>query len=355
MGIYISNLIITMIIAIIFNKKKINKWVTIILVTIPLVCVSGFRWRVGTDFAVYYNFFNEIPNYSLGFLLSSQYSDFIPFERGFSVLIWIIGVINKNPQFIVFITSLINVTCVVYSLKKYSNFFSLSIYLYITTMMYYSAFNGIRQWIASVIIFLAFKYVVDRNFKRYLIFVLIASLIHISALIMIPVYFIVNFKPFSKQIIIIVAIFAIIAMSLTTILASFEDVVSGTRYENYTSISKDDDGVNIFRVLVAMVPFVISLVYYNKLKEDEETKYLINFSMLNFLVLVLAMQSTVIARFTMYFELYNLLLYPKFLKVLKREEKYIFLLLLCICFFIYMVLLLPVDSNLLPYRTFWTK
>lgn len=57
----------------------------------------------------------------------------------------------------------------------------------------------------------------------------------------------------------------------------------------------------------------------------------------------------------MYTELYNLLLYPKFLKVFKKEERYLFVFLLCVFFFIYMFLLLPVDSNLLPYRFFWEK
>ena len=154
---------------------------------------------------------------------------------------------------------------------------------------------------------------------------------------------------------IVIIIFVIVTMSLTPILSSFENIVEGTRYEDYTSISKTDDGVNIFRVLVAMVPVALSFIYYKKLKEDKENKYLVNFSILNLLILVLAMQSTIISRFTMYFELYNLLLYPKFLKVFKKEERYIFVFLLCLCFFIYMVLLLPVDSNLLPYRFCWEK
>lgn len=199
MVIYISNLIITMMIAMVFSKKKINKWVSIVLVTIPLVIVSGLRWRVGTDFGTYYATFGEIPNYKFGLFFSEVYSNFIPYERGFSILIWTIGIINKNPQFIMFITSLINIGIVIYTLKKYSDNFSLSIYLYITTMIYYSAFNGIRQWIASVFIFLAYKYLVTRNFKKYLIFIIIASTIHVSALIMIPMYFISNFKPFKKR------------------------------------------------------------------------------------------------------------------------------------------------------------
>ena len=355
MAIYISNLILTTILAIIFNRKKMNKWWAIIFVTIPLVCIAGFRWKVGTDFGTYYATFEQIPNYTFSFLFGNTYSDFIPYERGFSVLIWLIGVINKNPQFIIFITSLINIGLVVYTLKKYSEHFGLSIYLYITTMIYYSAFNGIRQWIASVIIFLALKYIFQRNFKKYLIFVIIASTIHISALIMIPVYFIVAFKPFGKKMIMIVICFAVISMLLSPILSSLEVFTLGTRYESYTTIGSEDNGVNIFRVLVAAVPVTISFVYYKRLKNDKESRYLINFSILNLLVLLLATQSTIISRFNMYFELYNLLLYPKLVNIFKQEEKYLFVFLIGIFFFIYMLLLLPVDSNLLPYNFFWNQ
>lgn len=355
MPIYIAGLAMTVILATTLNRLKANKWLTIIIVSIPLVCIAGFRWRVGTDFGTYYSTFIEIPNYSLSFIFGSTYSDFIPFERGFSVLVWLIGIINKNPQFIIFITSLINVVFVVIALKKYSSNFPLSIYLYITSMVYFSAFNGIRQWIASVIIFIAFQYLVNRNIKRYLIFILIASTIHISSLIMIPVYFIVNFKPFGKKIIIIAVIIAIVSVFLQPVLQDLELLASDTRYSGYMKVSEDDDGVNIFRVLVAAVPVIISFILYNKMKDNKENRFLINFATLNFLVLFLAMQSTIIARLTIYFELYNLLLYPNIEKVLKKEERYVFIFVLCLCFFIYMYMLLPVDSNLLPYRTIWNK
>lgn len=355
MLIYISELAVTVILASVLNRLKASKWLTVILVSIPLVCIAGFRWKVGTDFVTYYSTFTEIPNYSLSFLFGKTYSDFIPYERGFSLLVWIIGLINKNPQFIIFITSLINVVIVVVALKKYSRNFSLSIYLYVTSMIYFSTFNGIRQWIASVIIFIAFKYLINRDLKKYLIFVLITSMIHISSLIMIPVYFIVNFKPFGKKIIIIVVIIGIISVLLQPILQNLEVFTTDTRYSEYMNVSEEDDGVNIFRVLVAAVPVIISFIFYNKLKDDKENRFLINFATLNFLVLFLAMQSTIIARLTMYFELYNLLLYPKIVKVLKKEEAYVFIFILCLCFFIYMCMLLPVDSNLLPYRTFWNK
>lgn len=112
-------------------------------------------------------------------------------------------------------------------------------------------------------------------------------------------------------------------------------------------------GVNIFRVLVTFIPVCIAFLFRKKLCDKDENKILINIATLNFLFLALATRSTIIARFNMYFEPYILLLYPKFLKLFKKEQRYLFVAILLICFFTYMYLLLPVDSNLLPYRTFW--
>ena len=90
-------------------------------------------------------------------------------------------------------------------------------------------------------------------------------------------------------------------------------------------------------------------------KNDKKMNILINFAMINFLVLCLATKSTYISRFSMYFEIYNLLLYPKFINGLKKGQRSLFCTLVVICFFAYMCMLLPVDSNLLPYKTIFNK
>ena len=291
----------------------------------------------------------------LPFLFSSTYSDIAVFERGFSILVWLISKLFNNPQFIIFIISVINIGLIVSTLKKYSESFPLSIYLFITTTLYYSAFNVMRQWIASAFLFWAIRYIINGNWKKYFLCVLIASTIHTSALIMIPFYFIAKSKPFGKKIMIFSVVIVSISILFLTFLTQFGGVLNGTRYENYTTMVEGDDGVNILRVLVSAIPVIISFIFYKKFNEDKDAKILINFSTINFLFYFLAMRATDVARFCIFFDLYNLLLYPKFLKIFNKKQNYLFIFLLSICFFVYMYLLLPVDSNLLPYRFFWNR
>ena len=59
--------------------------------------------------------------------------------------------------------------------------------------------NGMRQCLAAAILFIFNDLIVKGKFKLYLGVVLIVSTIHASALIMIPVYFIVRQDAWSKK------------------------------------------------------------------------------------------------------------------------------------------------------------
>ena len=75
--------------------------------------------------------------------------------------------------------------------------FSLSVYLYVTNMAYYSSFNGVRQWFAAAILFYGYRHFFD-NRRRYMVTVFLASLFHTSAIVMIPIYYVVR-KPFFRK------------------------------------------------------------------------------------------------------------------------------------------------------------
>ena len=73
----------------------------------------------------------------------------------------------------------------------------LSLYVYIASGMYLVSMNGVRQYLTAAIIFTATKYILDGNWKRYFLIVLFASTFHQSALVLIPIYFVVRRKAWS--------------------------------------------------------------------------------------------------------------------------------------------------------------
>lgn len=337
------------------TKNKVYQTLLLITILVSLVSVSGFRWKVGTDFPIYYSFFSWFPDANFSIFFSETYESLIPYERGFSMLVWLIGLINKDPQFIMFILATLTIVPIVITIKKYSISFSLSIFLYITTMSYYSSFNGIRQWIASMILFVALKYVYERQIYKYLIVVCLATFVHSSAIIFIGVYFFVNLKAWSKRILIIsfTTLVALLAFPNVLNLLTF---ITPSEFHNYLHVVPNGNGINFLRILVAAIPIIISFFFYRKLKIiDNKVDILINFSLLNLIFKLLAINMNIINRFSLYFSIFIVLLIPLFIKLFKNEDRLIIKVIIMILFLLYMILLLPAESDLLPYISIFNK
>ena len=66
-------------------------------------------------------------------------------------------------------------------------------------------------------------------------------------------------------------------------------------------------------------------------------------------------RNTTMARIAMYFSIYNVLLIPYLLRIFKAESRLTAKVMMMFCFFAFMYLLLPVESQLIPYRNVLEK
>lgn len=352
---YIINLIIILIITImsekIINKRVISKSSAAWIVSIILILISGLRDNVGTDSMTYFQFYKTIPNYEMSIFFNGEYNYITSFEKGFGMIVWAIGKIVINPIFITIIIAAITIIPIIFTIKSYSKYFSFSIFLYITTMCYYSSFNGVRQWVACSILFWGIRYVFNKEFIKYSCIVLLATCIHVSAFIFFIVYFIVNCKPWSKKIIILSLLTIGLVIFLPEIFEIMSKIASGDN-QKYFIIKENDAGINIIRILVAAIPVVIGLIFNNKLiTKDDNYRVFINFSLLNLIFKILATQKNVINRFSLYFEIYNVFLIPLFLLIFCKKERKLVSAIIMACYLAYMIFLLPSQGNLLPYKT----
>lgn len=353
MIIYLLNLFIVYAMSWLHDKSN-NKYIRLTLITIAissLICISGFRENVGTDFSTYYVFFENIVNYDWSILFTDKYYDVTSFEKGFTILVLILGKVFNNPRFIMVAIGCITIIPIVLTMKKYTKSFSLSIFLYITTMNYYSAFNGIRQWIACMILFVAIRYIYEKDKFKYIICVLLASTIHTSAIICIPLYYFVNLKPFTRK-------YTIICLGLCFCIFNLDIVLNilsqslPSEYQSYFVASQNDRGINSLRIIVAFAPVLISFIYYKRLtKVDDNVNIIINFSAINFIIKIIATQKNILNRFSLYFDIYNVLLIPLFVYIFSKKESRIIKIIIMVLYLLNMILLLPKQSNLIPYKS----
>ena len=330
------------------NPKRYNKlfyWILLIY----LICVSGFRYGVGTDYWNYTEMYTD-------WVKESDTLEGIS-DVGFYILIRILQSITTNPQILFFVTSVIINLCIICTIRRYSSKFELSTYFYITTFVYYATFNAVRQTLAIAIVFAGTKYLLERDWKKYIIIVLLCSLIHQSILIMIPVYFIVNHEFMSKVNIYICLAFLAAFVFYNGFLESLFNMLQGSNYAGYQDeMTASGEGANVLRFLVQLVPIAL-VFFYNKLiikDDDQEFNIMMNMSLLGMLFMLLSLRHWLFARLTTIFNLYYVFTLPKILDASSdKQMRRLLCFIMMICYFMFTYILLKSgESNILPYK--WT-
>lgn len=173
-----------------------------------------------------------------------------------------------------------------------------------------------------------------------IILILVASTVHQSALLLIPFIFIAQGKAWNKKtIIFIIAIIIIISFvgNFTNILDS---MLEETQYKNVVLDWQEsqDDGTNIFRVLVYAVPSILSLVGLRYIKEADNPliNLCTNMSIVavGFYVISMFTSGIFIGRLPIYFSLYSYILLPWEIEHMLDEKSYKIVYALMIIFYL---------------------
>lgn len=313
-----------------YNKNLSSKYFVVITLCI-LVAVPALRTNIG-DTYVYKQSFESMGSKTLVDIFN-DYGDV-----GYYVFTFYLYKISSNPQIMIFVTALITQVCYFKFFYKYRTYLELEIFMYITSGYFFVTMNGIRQSLAAGILVLATKYLIDRNLKKYLLIVIFASLVHQSALIMILVYFIVRSKPFSKETFIMIFGAVIGVMLFNELIPLLFKLLQGSNYEHYEQVFKEgtEQGANIFRVFVVMVPVILSYLKKEDLEKWKNGRVFINMAIINLIFMIFSLKTWIFARFTIYFNLYNCILLPCIIsKSSNQKEKRILYLFFILCYLLF--------------------
>lgn len=333
MGIFYATLISTYIgyfLARISYDKKI-KYLAIfwsIIVLIILVFVAGLRDGIGDTYAYKASYIKLVNNPSL-FKFKGDF--------GLDLLSLLLIQVSTDPQILIFITALITNLFNIIEFNKYRSYLELQIYIYITSGYYIVTMNGIRQCLVAAILFGCTNMIVEGKFKRYLIIVLLVSTMHKSALILIPMYYIVRHEAWSKQIIKLIIISAICIVFYNQLEPILFKAIENTQYSNYSGY--DEGGSSFIRTLVNAVPVILAYLKRSELKEKwDNSNIFVNISVINLVFVALGMYQWIFNRFTLYFQLYNFILIPYIIKncVRGREKRLLYIgVIVCYLIFFY--------------------
>ncbi|CAG9620736.1 EpsG family protein [Sutcliffiella rhizosphaerae] len=297
----------------------------IMIATLTIILVSGLRRNIGDTY--FYIHYFEINDFTWDFILSQK-------DIGFGILQMVLKSISEEPQILILCTALITNAFIAFTLYKYSRMIELSLYVYITSGLFLVSMNGIRQFLAAAIIFAATKYIMDGSWKKFTIIILIASTFHQSALIFIPIYFLIRRKAWTRTTFILITLSLIIVVAYNRFSSILFSALSDTQYGHYSDFS--EGGASIVRVIVYAAPLLLAYLGREKLRIIfPNSDYIVNLCILNLIFMVIASQNWIFARFTIYFGLFNLILISWVVKLVREKDQKLLYFGIIICYFIY--------------------
>lgn len=318
-----------------------------ILSFVPFAAISAARYDVGIDYFSYTRIYASQMNTSDGT------------EPLFTVLIKALQHISSDPRIFFIVSSIIICGSYFYAIYKYSEDPPLSILLFLLTLEYFRSMSAIRQYLALAIMFFSFSAIKQEKAKVTIPIILIASMMHNSALLGIFLAFLYWLKLTPG-----VMIFASAGCALfsNTILSYIFPVLKKfTRFARYferDSIYSDSAfTVASFLIYTAFFAMFLYLTYIEHVKLNSKARFLLNGVFLGLCFVAMSSLFPINIRRAIYYIDSLVVIYtPSMLRSI-RERKIATLIKCCLItgyliFFIGQILL-GHDNHAIPYRSFW--
>ena len=248
------------------NVNKINVMpmiagVVLILSFLSMWLIAALRDEVGVD---YYNYFNQYEAIK-GFSDIGSY-----YEPGYGLLNYLVHVIFDDFQWVLIITSLLTGFFFWKSIYRDGGGLVLCVLGLIAANLYFMSFTVIRQFLAIAILTMTIPHIKQRNFRKFLIYYLLAVSIHYTAAVFIVLYLFAGQKSekmFTLKNILFMFAVLIFFVNMDNILSNVISIMSDVK-DNYLSYS-DSDGQNknMIEVIVLLPVMIFGLIKRKKLIE----------------------------------------------------------------------------------------
>lgn len=230
-----------------------------VLLVLPLILWAGFRGNIGDSYVYRMQFRSATA--SLSDLFRSLNAD--TKDPGFLVLMtWIKSLGVEDYRVFFLIIAAFQMLCIALVFRKYSPSYWISVFLFLVSTDYISwMFNGMRQFIAVAMCFAATGLLLRRKYVAYAAIILLAAQIHGSAILMLPLAYVMAGPAMNKKTLLMIAGVAAVMPFIDRLMPMANELLADTQYSTTMTdeIWSVDDGTNPVRVLVYSVPALVAL------------------------------------------------------------------------------------------------
>lgn len=350
MAIYIVLLIVIFLYGAILQlntKSKKNKVLFLFLSFLSFTIVMGLRaYSVGTDTASYITIFkitSSIPLHDILTNFSIKIPYFIDYESNASIesgfLLWckFLHLFSNSPQVFLFSTS--GLICFLSAKFIYDNcgekvFFPTLVFLCESFFM--NSLNLVRQMLACAIALQAYKYLKNKKIWKASIIILIAFMVHHTAIVMLILIPLMLFRVENKKT--FFNCMGIIAILFPLISFYFRNMISNLfpTYANYyvSQTTQNFLGAGTI-VLIATELLGVFYMYHNDFEVIDSDKISL-LVLVSIIFEILAFKMVIFLRMSLYFRAYLMLFFNQlFESIGTRYRSYIKIAVLCILVLLY--------------------
>jgi hypothetical protein len=273
-------------------------------------CLIGLQFEVGTDYNSYRKIFTTGSFYRGNYeILFNQFSNFLMRN-------------NIHYQFGFIVIALINFFCFFLFLRNIelsNNNIFVFLFFFVSTS-FYNQTNGLRQYTAAFLFLFSIWYVYKKKIIPYILLIILASLIHRSALILLPIYFLAKLR-LSRRFLLYFLIIAFI-ISFFSIDKLFLLIIQNLEifsiYEGllYREVINSSRIINLITKYIFIPFYLLSLIYYKNL--SRKNKFFFRIGFISYSIKIMFLSTYFVRRLSIYFDI--LLIFPLYYFILYLFE-----------------------------------
>lgn len=306
--------------------EKFSRTAYLLITLAILGGVIAFRSiNVGNDTVTYAAMYPVLANESVDRL--SLFGGDTRFELGYVFLNKLLYGISTNPQVLLIVVAFVNVLALGIFLADLSPNLTMSLTIYTTMGFLNFPMNAMRQSVSLSIMLIAFLFLIRGHNFRFIILILLATLFHRTAIIMLVA---VLFVKMSEKYIV-----GIMAIGVTGILVFFQQlvVVISDNISTYSAYADSFESSNSgsLGILINIAIILGVLLFgkrYEKMIGDEGLSYVsqstfrqfMNLMVVSLCIYIVAFRFSQISRVGMYMSIFMIVLIPESLRYIKDKN-----------------------------------
>lgn len=317
MIVYISMLILS-ILFLILEKKAKKKWIKIlwcIMAIMPFFIVSALRYDIGTDYT---------RRYVFDYNRTLQGIDVSNLEILFKFIMKFCMIFTEEPYLMFVITSAMVVGFILGTSFTKSKDKILSVCIFLLGGFFFDSLNIMRQYMAMSLIFFGYQFLLKskRWYIAYIATVIVATLIHSSAIIMLIVVLLNRKMLVSwKWVLPVCVIILILNENLMNVVGFF---VQNTKFEAYLTGKFAQGEFSYLFVAENLAIYLMMMYIYSKNKKlgniQTQDILFLNIQALALIVMILGSVHMLFIRTALYFSVFQVISVPYYISKIPNKE-----------------------------------